>query len=130
MREVAATGMRWPVESAILECKSELGLDQYEVRGWTAWHRHVTLAMLGYAYLAGIRARAADGGRGENRRERRRGAGRQPAASHGARGAPPALAPHLGRRPRARGRPRVVALAPRAPAARSPLPLAATNTLH
>jgi SRSO17 transposase len=26
-------------------------LDQYEVRKWTAWHRHATLCLLAHAYL-------------------------------------------------------------------------------
>ena len=33
------------------QAKGEVGLDQYEVRGWTAWHRHITLALLADAYL-------------------------------------------------------------------------------
>src|SRR6266511_4292768 len=40
---VWVSGMRWPVESAILECKSELGMDHYEVRGWVGWHHHLAL---------------------------------------------------------------------------------------
>ena len=40
------TGMRWTIESAILECKSELGFDHYEVRGWTGWHHHPTMTLL------------------------------------------------------------------------------------
>jgi hypothetical protein len=30
----------------------ETGLDQYQVRRYDAWYRHVTLAMLAHAYLA------------------------------------------------------------------------------
>ena len=30
-----------------------MGLDQYEVRKWEGWYRHITLAMLAHAYLAG-----------------------------------------------------------------------------
>jgi hypothetical protein len=32
-------------------------LDHYQVRTWEGWYRHVTLAMLAYAYLVTIRAR-------------------------------------------------------------------------
>ena len=32
-----------------------MGLDQYEVRRWDGWYRHITLAMLAHAYLAVIR---------------------------------------------------------------------------
>lgn len=127
---VRVAGARWTVEAGFEAAKGEVGLDQYEVRGWTAWHRHVTLAMLAHAYLAVVRARAAEaapGAGGENRRGTGRGSLRRAAAPHGARGAPPTLAPRVGRHPRARGRARVVPLAARAPTARPPLPLAATN---
>ncbi|MFB9626101.1 hypothetical protein ACFFSA_23705 [Nonomuraea helvata] len=36
--------------------KSQVGLDHYQVRGWTAWHRHVTLAMIALALLTVIAA--------------------------------------------------------------------------
>ncbi len=32
--------------------KTETGLDQYQVRRYDAWYRHITLAMLAHAYLA------------------------------------------------------------------------------
>src|SRR3954449_12063569 len=60
--------------------KGEVGLDQYEVRSWTGWHRHITLAMLAHAYLAAIRSAAAGGtgaarpGRGAAAADRARGA--------------------------------------------------------
>ena len=38
--------------------KDDLGLDQYEVRSWQGWHRHVTLVMLVQAYLTLLRAQA------------------------------------------------------------------------
>jgi hypothetical protein len=31
--------------------KGQVGLDHYQVRGWTGWHRFVTLAMLALAFL-------------------------------------------------------------------------------
>src|SRR6266700_3749748 len=34
----------------------EVGLDQYEVRTWTAWYRHITLARLSHAVLVVMRA--------------------------------------------------------------------------
>src|SRR5690349_15293964 len=55
--------------------------------------------------------------------------GRGAAAADRARGAPAALGPALGAPARPRGRPRLVALAPPPPAARPPLPLAASNRL-
>jgi SRSO17 transposase len=35
-----------------------VGLDQYEVRKWDAWYRHITLALLAQAYLAATRCQA------------------------------------------------------------------------
>ena len=50
-------GRRWPVEECFEAAKQEAGLADYEVRSWRGWHRHVTLAMLALALLAGLRAR-------------------------------------------------------------------------
>jgi SRSO17 transposase len=60
-------GTRWTIEACFEAAKGEVGLDQYEVRSWTGWHRHITLAMLAHAYLAVIR-KAAVGGKGQRRR--------------------------------------------------------------
>ena len=43
---VAVAGRRWTVEETFEHAKDELGLDQYEVRSWTGWYRHITLVML------------------------------------------------------------------------------------
>jgi SRSO17 transposase len=43
---VQVAGQRWKVEEAIERAKSECGLDQYEVRSWTGWYRHVTLSLV------------------------------------------------------------------------------------
>jgi SRSO17 transposase len=45
-------GCRWQIEEGFAQAKGEVGLDQYEVRTWTAWHRFVTLCLLAHAYLA------------------------------------------------------------------------------
>ena len=50
------------------QAKGEVGLDQYEVRRWDAWHRHVTLALLAHAYLEVTRLAAGDGGHKGGRR--------------------------------------------------------------
>ncbi len=55
---VQAAGRRWTIEEAIEEAKGEVGLDQYEVRSWRGWLRHVTLSMLAHAYLVVTRAEA------------------------------------------------------------------------
>src|SRR5690349_21521314 len=49
-------GRRWLVEECFEAAKQEVGLADYEVRSWRGWHRHVTLAMLALAFLAGLRA--------------------------------------------------------------------------
>jgi SRSO17 transposase len=65
---VAVAGKRWAVEECFATAKGECGLDQYEVRNWTGWHRHVTLALLAHAYLTVVRAQAL----GETLKKRRR----------------------------------------------------------
>jgi SRSO17 transposase len=118
---VRVAGRRWTIEACFEAAKGEVGLDEYEVRSWTGWHRHVTLALLAHAYLGVVR-KAAAGGSGRRRRSR----GGAP-APHPARGAPPAVASGLGAAARSRRRARLVALAPPPPAARPPLPLDTTN---
>jgi SRSO17 transposase len=49
---VRVAGIRWAVEGLFEDAKGSVGLDQYEVRKWTAWYRHITLALLAHAYLA------------------------------------------------------------------------------
>ena len=49
--------MRWTIEEGFEDAKGSVGLDQYEVRTWTAWYRHITLALLAHAYLAVTRRR-------------------------------------------------------------------------
>lgn len=56
---VRVAGRRWCIESAFEEAKGLVGLDEYEVRKWDAWHRHITLCQLAYAALVVTRARAA-----------------------------------------------------------------------
>ena len=56
---VRVAGQRWAVESCFEEAKGEVGLDEYEVRSWTGWYRHVTLACLAHAFLAVMRSQAA-----------------------------------------------------------------------
>ena len=53
---VRVVGMRWTIEESFHVAKGTVGLDQYEVRSWTGWYRHMTLAMWAQALLAVIRA--------------------------------------------------------------------------
>ena len=47
-------------DSAPYRNRPEVGLDQYQVRRWDGWYRHITLAMLAQAYLAVIRHQATE----------------------------------------------------------------------
>ena len=55
-------GTRWAIEECFDEAKGEVGLDQYEVRRWDGWYRHITLSMLAHAYLSVIRQQAMEQG--------------------------------------------------------------------
>lgn len=56
---IRVAGTRWRVEECLELAKGDCGLDEYEVRSWTGWHRHVTLSLFALAVVAVIRARAA-----------------------------------------------------------------------
>lgn len=49
---IRVAGSRRAAEECFQSAKNETGLDQYQVRRYDAWYRHVTLAMLAHAYLA------------------------------------------------------------------------------
>jgi SRSO17 transposase len=55
---VRVAGSRWKIEEGLEEAKGEVGLDQYEVRGFRAWYRFVTLALLAHAILVVVREQA------------------------------------------------------------------------
>lgn len=50
---VQAIGVRWRIEED-LEASKDLGLDQYEVRSFSGWSRHITLVLLVYAFLVSL----------------------------------------------------------------------------
>jgi hypothetical protein len=50
-------GLRWTVEECFEVAKQEVGLDDYEVRSWHGWYRHITLAMLALAFLVAMRVK-------------------------------------------------------------------------
>jgi len=57
LKELAAVaGLRWTIEECFQSAKGETGLDHCEARSWHGWHRHMTLAMLAFAFLACLRA--------------------------------------------------------------------------
>src|SRR5262245_36833559 len=52
---VRVAGTRWTVEESIQTAKGEVGLDHDEVRSFTGWYRHMTLALWASAFLSVIR---------------------------------------------------------------------------
>jgi SRSO17 transposase len=54
---VTVAGMRWTIEACLEVGKSETGLDEYEVRHWPGWYRHITLSMVALAFLSVTRYR-------------------------------------------------------------------------
>ncbi len=64
---VRVCGTRWQIEEGFAQAKGEVGLDQYEVRTWDAWHRQVTRCLLAQASLVAMRLAARqeeDGAKG------------------------------------------------------------------
>jgi SRSO17 transposase len=57
---IGVAGTRWRVEECLELAKGDCGLDEYEVRTWIGWHRHVTLSLWALAVVAVIRTRAAE----------------------------------------------------------------------
>lgn len=55
---VEIAGRRWTIEECFEQAKQLTGLNEYEVRSWIGWYRHITLSMLALAMLVMIRAQA------------------------------------------------------------------------
>jgi SRSO17 transposase len=55
---IRVAGSRWKVEECFERAKGDCGLDEYEVRSWVGWYRHITLSMFALAMLTAIRSRA------------------------------------------------------------------------
>lgn len=53
-------GTRWTVEMCFAESKGEVGLDHYEVRSYSGWYRHITMAMCAHALLSVLKAGEQD----------------------------------------------------------------------
>jgi len=117
------SGMRWPIESCFAECKSELGLDHYELRFWPGWHHHMTLVFLAHHFLVRLQQRFDQREGGLGRSAPGPAAPDDGPAGAGGRGA----APRSGHAPPARARAarergRGAPAAARAPAAAAPRP--------
>ena len=50
---VQAIGCRWHIEEDLQVTKA-LGLDQYEVRSFVGWYRHISLVLFAYAFLLSL----------------------------------------------------------------------------
>ncbi|MFK0288849.1 IS701 family transposase [Streptomyces sp. NPDC090499] len=59
---VRVAGTRWAIEECFQAAKNECGLDQYEVRRYLGWYRHITLVMLAHAFLAATTHQAQEKG--------------------------------------------------------------------
>ena len=56
---IEIAGLRWTVETSFAESKGLVGLDQYEVRSYPGWRRHIALACAAHALLTVLRAQTA-----------------------------------------------------------------------
>ena len=73
---VRVAGARWSIDDLFKLAKGQVGLDQYEVRSWQGWYRHITLALLALAVLTiGARKKGARPARPISRSRSRRSAG-------------------------------------------------------
>ena len=50
-----AATLRWPIEQCFQECKSYLGMSDYETRSYIAWHRHMLLVMVASLFVFEVR---------------------------------------------------------------------------
>ena len=42
---------RFWIERALEDCKSEVGMADYQVRGWVGWHHHIAMVMLAQLFM-------------------------------------------------------------------------------
>jgi SRSO17 transposase len=58
---MSVAGSRWMVEECFQTAKNETGLNPYQVCGYTAWYRHITLSMAALDFLAALRSEEKGG---------------------------------------------------------------------
>ena len=51
------SGLRWAIEQCFEETKSELGMDQYEIRKYSGWNHHILACMLSHFFLWHLKIR-------------------------------------------------------------------------
>ena len=54
---VRIAGRRWTIEECFELAKGDCGLDEYEIRNWDGWYRHITLSLWALAVVTVIRSR-------------------------------------------------------------------------
>jgi SRSO17 transposase len=59
-RLVEVAGTRWTVEMCFKESKGEVGLDQYEVRNYDSWYKHISFAMAALALITVLASNSLD----------------------------------------------------------------------
>ncbi|WP_312284031.1 IS701 family transposase [Candidatus Igneacidithiobacillus taiwanensis] len=52
-----AATLRWPIEQCFEECKDCLGMDEYEMRSWNGWYRHMLFVFIAHLFTLEIRIR-------------------------------------------------------------------------
>ncbi|MGH3678934.1 MAG: IS701 family transposase [Natronosporangium sp.] len=62
---IRVAGTRWAIEECFQTAKGQVGLDEYQVRRYDAWYRHITLAMCAHTLLTITAAAAAEKGAAE-----------------------------------------------------------------
>jgi SRSO17 transposase len=48
IREIAL--MRWPIGQCLRDCRERLGMDNYEVRSWPGWRRHLLFTFISHLF--------------------------------------------------------------------------------
>ncbi len=59
------TGSRWTIQECFQAAKNECGLEEYGVRHYPGWYRHIALAMLAHAVLTALAAQAGEAAKGD-----------------------------------------------------------------
>ena len=75
---IERAGTRWAIEQCFEEGKELFGLDEYEVRRWEGWHRHITMSMMAHGFVALERARMLEEEEQEAARQEERKKSRRP----------------------------------------------------
>ena len=57
---IEIAGTRWTVETCFKESKSEVGMDQYEIRSYGGWYKHITLSLIALALLTVLSSQSLD----------------------------------------------------------------------